>query len=717
MTRRRDDSGVSLLVVLVLVTSLALVMSALLTYTGTALKNGKVTLDAIQASSDISGALDAAVNDVRQSDYNNNLTTSPPQSCPLGSNGRTYGPASGGVASVTVTCSPDPGSGAPGGLVQITNSNRPDNALLTLAPLGTEDGISKGKNSVLAVKGNIYTNSNANATGATACAASWPPPAPGSNCNGIFVTAGSFTSEGTCTGTIVTSPTGTKSCGAAHSAAGNDPGITYAATHEYDPPTTGMTPAVLPDCSTNPVTFSPGYYDDVVGLNALTNGAGPCRNKTFWFRPGNYYFDFHNVEMPSTGFALVPHAAADLWTFDDAGSFLIAGTKNGWTTMATQTPGSCVSPLNNAANSGVAFVFGGDSRFEVDRGNVEICGTYAATKPPIALHGLATTIGGALTTEPSISPSGVTSVGANAFTGLTPIAALAAGETPPVGPSVTSMPPKKTATLTITGFGAISAAIPARAVLESAVLTVAESVAGADADTTFQVTLTRNGPNATTVTKDLAVTAGPTATYAVNNLNITADLAAEIYSNGLANNANPFTGSVVLSSGKTATVSAKVDYVKLVLKWRPLSVRAESGCIILVVGVCPVIGTNTQQKTFYVQGTAYLPKAKVDLTLNNVSGQVFRAGLIARAAALDISASSTYSGPLIELPTNTLAPSPVIVFFTAWSCPPAHAGVPSSTGPDPCTPTGRAKVRFSDANPSPVPGDRQVTILGWQVTG
>jgi hypothetical protein len=156
--------------------------------------------------------------------------------------------------------------------------------------------------------------------------------------------------------------------------------------------------------------------------------------------------------------------------------------------------------------------------------------------------------------------------------------------------------------------------------------------------------------------------------------------------------------------------------VKLTIKVRPATVvRAESGCVV-AVGGCPVIGTDTHEKEMYVQGTAYLPKAKIDLTLNNISGQVFRAGVVARAAVLNISASSTYTGPVIELPDNTLAPTPVELYFTAWQCPPATAcsATPSIAGH--WRVRGRAKVKFEDPNTSPVAGDRRVFVLGWQVS-
>ena len=77
-------------------------------------------------------------------------------------------------------------------------------------------------------------------------------------------------------------------------------------------------------------------------------GAGSCGGKTFWFKPGVYYFDFHNSEMPTSGSPVIPNGP-DVWTFNDTSGVLVAGTKQGWTTSTSNAnmPGSCVSPLTS----------------------------------------------------------------------------------------------------------------------------------------------------------------------------------------------------------------------------------------------------------------------------------------------------------------------------------------------------------------------------------
>jgi hypothetical protein len=113
------------------------------------------------------------------------------------------------------------------------------------------------------------------------------------------------------------------------------------------------------------------------------------------FTPGTYYFNF-----PST---------APTWTVD-TGS-LVGGTPAS-ALVAGQSPtipGSCISPLTSTTvNQGVQFVFGGLSRMDV-RGTAraELCGSYSATAPPVAVYGLKSAVG----TVPALNGCMVTQAG------------------------------------------------------------------------------------------------------------------------------------------------------------------------------------------------------------------------------------------------------------------------------------------------------------------
>lgn len=717
--RRRGDEGVSLVIAIAFVLGVGLVSGSLLTYSATAIRSEGFTLAAQQNASDVAGGLQAAVNDVRNSDYFNNVDLG--QQCftagGAGSMVKLY-PASGANGTpVTVTCTPDPGSGAVGGLVPVNDTNKPSVALLTLGTSPSETGLLKQGNSVLKIRGSVYSNSTIGTANGTDCAETPQPPAAGANCSEIYVEGAAVIAEEECEGRIVASGTGGKHCDTGtHAVIGNDPATLYPSA--YTAPATGLTPRTLPSCSAGSrlVTFEPGYYDDAVGLSELTTGAQACKNHTFWFQPGVYYFDFHNAEMPTKGSPVVPDGS-NVWTIDDSSSSVIGGTRRGWTTdasIAPDRPGACVSPLTSTTASGVQFVFGGDSQVYMRNGYVELCGTWYSNKPPITLYGAKSAIG--TSTTATLVPSHISSHGAPSFTGLNPVSAVGSSTDGDAGPVVTGVGKNETAVLDVTEFSGLSAPVEERAVLQSAVLRVRHGERGANAGTNLRVSLTPNRTGAEPITRDLVATPGAALTFSEQSFDLTSALASELYAFGLSGNASPFTAAVTLSVDSAGqSVDEQVDYVSLELEWMPIGVRAQSGCVTAVNG-CSVIGTNPQgNKELYILGTGYLPRAKVDLTLNNISSQVFRCGLVVRVAELNITASSGFNEAVIELPDNAFAPTPLVVFFTAWECPPGN----TCSLPPPATPwrrVGRAQVRYTDGNFIPVSGQRQVNVLSWNLT-
>lgn len=713
--RGREDLGASLTIVMVVVIGFGLVTGALLTYTASALSSARATAAGNQAASDVGTALQAAINDVRNGGYVNNPSSA--VACfPSGAT-KTYAPSG---QAVVVSCDPDPASGAAGGQVPVNTSNKPALALLTLGT-GGEPGLRKSGNSVLTIKGSVYSNSTIATSGGTDCPANPQPPATGANCNEIYVLGASVTAEGACTGRIVASGSpGVQCATGAHSAIGDDPGTASPAT--YAQPTTGMTPVALPSCSGNPVTFEPGYYDDAVALSALFGSTGPCAGKTRWFRPGTYYFDFRNEEMPSAGSPVVQRNTnpGNLWIVDDPNGFVVGGTKSGWTTAAAAVPGACVSPLESTTAPGVTFVFGGNSRFEMQRGQLELCGTWAPDRPPIVLHGAKSTRGAAPQSV-TLRPSGLDSTGTPRYTttsaALTGIRTEGDGD---AGPAVTAGR-NSTATLSVTGSSGLSSAIPARAHLQSAVLTVRHGERNAPASTRLTAQIGVNATGASVVDAPLQVSANSTSlAWRTETIDVTDELADQLYAYG-APAANPFVVRLRLQTDNalpgSSTTTSQIDHVKLELTYRDIALREQSGCVTTVgSGGCAQWATNSSPgKEMYLQGTVYVPRAQVDLTLNNISGQVFRSGIVARSALLNITASSTFVGPVIELPDNTSGPRPLEVFLTAWTCPGGGcAGPPSTAGG--WVVRGRSKVTYTDASFTPTPGQRAVSVDTWSIT-
>ena len=184
-----------------------------------------------------------------------------------------------------------------------------------------------------------------------------------------------------------------------------------------------------------------------------------CRNKTFWFQPGVYYFDFHNSEMPTSGAPIIPNGP-DVWTFNDATSVIVGGTKQGWTTSgvtAAALPGACVSPLTSTTAAGVQFVFADDSRFYQQAGSVELCGSYSATMPPIAISGstgarwCGTAQTATLLPERDQQPSRSRPPG-RSYTPVSSVGPDRQRHGRNAGPTVTSLPASSTATLRISSL-------------------------------------------------------------------------------------------------------------------------------------------------------------------------------------------------------------------------------------------------------------------------
>lgn len=88
----------------------------------------------------------------------------------------------------------------------------------------------------------------------------------------------------------------------------------------YTPDEVDFTDQSVPTCPAGRiVTFAPGRYSDVAGLNNLTN---TCNGKIFYFGPGTYNFDFSGAESPS-------------WYLGNPTSWVLAGEKNFETSKTT----------------------------------------------------------------------------------------------------------------------------------------------------------------------------------------------------------------------------------------------------------------------------------------------------------------------------------------------------------------------------------------------
>ncbi|MGQ0843285.1 MAG: hypothetical protein ACT4QF_04040 [Sporichthyaceae bacterium] len=709
MTRRRpDDTGASLLIVLAFMTFVGLVAGAVLSYGGASLTGTGATKARTDISYDADGALKAGVNQIRNSTYDNDSDIDP---CDL--NGSAAGstltyPGANTASSLAVACTGGLGTGVDGGLVPINSSNRPGSALLTLGTSPAETGFevqAAGSGSALRIKGQVYVNSNA---------------AVGSS-GSIVVQNAQFHSRTGCSGTVVSEVP--KNCAdTGTGAAWSDPG--YAA-----PDVSSLTLQKAPaaSCSSAPATivFEPGYYDDVVFLNNLT-GPSQCAGKTLWFKPGTYFFDFHNGEG-------APLAAAEHEWSISRDVTIVAGTRSAAWTSLTQppaVPGACVSPLNTVENNGVQFVFGGDSHIDMTAGRMEICGNYSATQPAISVYGMKT---GADTTYANRTAFGSGNSTPSASPAVAPFSSRTKAYALDNDPAVAELDttgsgnPPDTAGIALTGF-VPAEAIPAGSLLGAATLTVVHRQNTAQTNVfgnnalSVEVASTRSGnPSLFSSAWNAAPVGAAATTNTTTTLDVLAALQAEVHDHGLADGLR-IGFRAKIANNRKATVN--LDGIRLTLTWKPPAVRAQSGCVTTVPaqtnyngsGGCYLVQIDGNSTIAYFQGTTYAPRAAIYVKLNNVSQQVFKSGLVVRAVGVFVTGSFQYSGPVFEIPSDSLGPGPTEVYFRAYSCP---EGLSCST--DPATAVGNwylvgtARVSFDDgANTgAPSPGSRGVEVKSW----
>jgi len=681
--RSGGDEGAILVVVLIVLTVLSLGLSALLTFADTGERTTVAMTTQAATMAEANGAVEVAMNALRRGQYNN----SPGQSCFGGTDTLTLSnvtpSVTGGAAdSAAVTCGAAPGTGGSGSLVPITSSNKPGSAVQTLSTSGSEDGIQVkslggGSSNGLKVHGQVVSNSTVTVTSGKLVVD-----------NGVYAT-------GACTLAGITS-TPAASCNRGTTVA--DPG------YPSETPSLTYRPLSSVACSTpnSVVSFQPGYYDDAAGLTAMMAGNSDCKHSTWWFRPGVYYFDFHNGENPA-----LP-GGSHQWVVDDG--TLVAGTPSGGAAQPPVNPtlpGACVSPITSTTAVGVQFIFGGDSRLQVDAGKAEICASYHSDRPPIAVYGQRTG-------SPSVTgPVTLTGTSATSSKFTTPGGALAPND----GSIATWNGSGSSATLTVNGL-ATGSSVPAGSQLTAATLAVRRMNTKGNKNDTVTVTLTPaagGSPVAVSVP-----TSGTTAWQDTTTDLMSTTLPDAVHTYG-------FTSASALYSvtPKTSGGTESLDGVQLTLTYTLPALRAQNAtingspsCVAKVGygsgGTCAALSTTSAPgSVVYIEGTAYLPLAAVDITLNNVSSQVFKFGVVARVLAVKINGSSTFDQAVIELPDNSpgYGFSDTDLLLTAYVCPGSATCSPGST------PVRlRARVRITDPSGSVVPGQRQIRVTSWSLS-
>ena len=359
-----DDSGATLIVALIFITVVSVVVAVVLSLTDSSIRTTLALRGQASDAASVDGAAQIAINALRQGIYDASAGACFDAGGGVTSDTLTltnfYQPASGPAYSAAVTCEPDPTTGGVG--VDINASNKPGSAILTLGTSATETGlhINASGGREVKVHGGVFANSSITVA------------------QGSLRSDASLTARGACTGTISSVPAPNCGIGSVVDPRGDDP--------DYPAPTAATTLRVVPVCATADqlVTFTPGLYTNIFALNNLTR----CTNGIFHFLPGTYYFN-----LPS----------GTPWLIEQA--YVVGGTPT--TPLVAGTPptipGSCQSPTPPdplppgwtppAPNAGVQFVLGGGTQIVLRSAQVELCGSYSAAGPPIAIYGLKTAVG------------------------------------------------------------------------------------------------------------------------------------------------------------------------------------------------------------------------------------------------------------------------------------------------------------------------------------
>ena len=722
LRRPRGDEGATLLLVLVFVLSFGLIVPALLTLAQTSVNSVAVTRTVVETSTDAEAAADRAINLVRRGDFYNE----PSQRCfhdpadtfgvndsdVLTSTGLVVGGAT-KVRKTLTTCQAAPDSGYPTSVrVPVTTTNRPGQALLTLGR-NSEKGLRQSANNTLRIQGRVFSNSTVEVENPNAR---------------LEVDNAALIARGPCTGNVFGTP---KNCDdTSQDALGVDPA--------YALPTALPPLRTAPTCSGGNRAYAllPGRYTSASTLSNLTkNSCGALLH----FTPGEYYFDFVDP--------------TPVWDVTDG--YVVGGTiptgARAWSLAAypgtrPKVPGACVSPVESVTNGGVTFIFGAASRMSISGGGkVELCGQYSATRPPIAVFGANIGSGtGPVTT--TITTDGAAGGGAAAYANQ-PRIRVKDGQT--ADAQVIGRNAAQQAASVTVAMPAL--AVPAGAVLLAAKLRVAHRdlvgpsatvgstpyAAGPLTALTSSVTAKKppGAPNATTVTplsQPVPMADTPASMVREDTLDYTSALKPYFDAYGFTGVDATYKAEVALGTAATA----QLDSLLLDITYEVPGFRAQNvagSCVGQfpytngASGPCALItadGSNPDTR-LYVQGTTYAPLAALDISLNNVSEQVFKFGVVARAVKVAITGSSSFTGAVIAVPgltTGFASTVPLAAHLQVYVCEGSGA-CPAPPGPVtgayvPAAGSGwvrrlSTQVRVVDVLYPPTPGLRKMDVVSW----
>lgn len=601
---RQDEDGAVLVMALVFLTVAALIVAALLSFSDTNFRTTIAVRDQRNVVYAADGAVDAAINAFR---FNG--------TCPLSH------PTVNGVA-VGVTCTAATTSSA-------TPSNAPPLAVITRATQTSgEDGIVIASGALTRVRGGAFSNNTINlSAGAT------------------LEVAGTLKARFGCNRPeLITTTVGTPECTIGNVAytQGNDPG--YA-------PLVSTAPAlgVLPTCPpTGPVLFLPGTYNNAAALNNLFS---TCSGRVFHFQPnidgtaGAYYFDFED-------------AGSHEWRIAGPSTVVVGGrfpTGVDYLNVASTAVGNRCDD----GQPGVQFIFGNDSRLNVESGDVELCADHdpADLKQEIAVYGMTTLHQTAAPAAPvatdlaPVSPTGAVS------TTFVPATAARVIDGTTADATVASTDANDSDTITLTGFDVTG--IPAGATVNKVEVVfrhrdrlVSPSNAGLASELELKGTVTSPTGGSASLTDKVANCSPRCLTKSDvlhdDTVTVTSTFGTVAKLAGLS---ATYTADATKKGNTETSFTDHLDGVQLKVNYTPAAAaavprfRALTGCATQTpygaAGTCALVRTGGSQADLAVHGTVYGPDAALDIHLVGVSYQVLQRGVVVRHLRSNVTSSSS----------------------------------------------------------------------------
>lgn len=675
---RGDDSGVTLLIALVIITTVALVTGAILSHAHTNLR-ATVSLRGVAGTSYAADtAAKIAINNLvlgrsapewTTPGFNGTWTANSPwwvftnnadgTGC-FGATGTTartslvmsnlYRRAGNQTAdsSARVECTPVPGTGllsSSGGVV-IGDEDETDPFGQALTTVGT--GADPHEGIYLDVKGDGNTNAAPIGGGVASK-------------TDLTVDHGDVTTDGYVRAA---------SCAGSGQIISPDKDCSYSVATPAAPASPlGSVPSLVDPATVVNCRFTAGYYNSG---QALSDATRPSTCPIAYFASGAYYFNFAD-DVP--------------WTIDTK---VIGGE----TTSTTAIPGACRSPIKFPSTDGVQFVFGGDSTISVENGaEVELCGKANAGEPPLTIYQQQT---GSAPTATSVGPLAATTVDSptggkvDQFTATSGTLAGSVAATDTLGAVWKSTKKDNTGQLNLSGFPGM-AAIPANASITSATVNVTYKAGAAPP------------PTATPVVgvADVAATSPITG----GNADVTVQMQALIAAGAFNNTNKPTIQIKVPGSAKDNTFT--IDKVSLSLVWETATLEPTTDTTF--------ISTKTNSPArFVVHGGTYAPDGYINMQPGNATTALvaFRWGLIAQGVYFNVQPQQLFGYPLVSIPSpgRGLGATVVVVDLKVYVCVEASA---CATGSGVHALTARVMITDPPWTTHPLEGKRKIEVLSW----